>query len=396
MSADWIEQDTLCLPARKSEKKHACNLLEELRGSKHMFRRFQTILCTTFALLILSAMPALAGQFNTANASTTCNAYGLALAVSALTPGAQYTLSYEIDDSPSSDGFPITGSIPFTAPASGTFSDTVTASFPMLAGSFAFSGTATLTGGNGKEGPASTVISFSPSSMTCAPLPPPLCSAQSANGSNFNGTPINGGDYVWFNANFTASGIPSSGATVTLTNSTISFMEGGTPYQLAVPNAQIVFSPSATCSSTTFNTMTNTWTTTVPIKGDDEIFLTGLAWPVPSSGLIGGINPVNWDGTFSTNGASGVSIQWKWGAAVYSSFSTDYNALAVKPGHQTACGHSNGDHAGTPEGFDNSNQQWKQLVVGGARGGGGSNWTGSWSGTQSASPTCQSGQSGYK
>lgn len=233
-------------------------------------------------------------------------------------------------------------------------------------------------------------ISFSPSGLRCALPAPPPCSAQSINSSNFNGTAINGGAYIWFNANFTASGIPSSGATVSLANSTISFTRGGTQYQLSVPNAQVVFSPSATCSSTTFNTMTNTWTTTVPVTGDDEIFLTGLAWPVPAGGLGGGINPVNWQGSFDTNGASGVSLQWKWGAAVYSVFTTDYNALAVKPAHQTACGQNNGDHAGTPEGINNSNRPWNGFVVGGARGGGGSNWTGSWSSTQSVSPVCKS------
>jgi hypothetical protein len=37
-------------------------------------------------------------------------------------------------------------------------------------------------------------------------------------------------------------------------------------------------------------------------------------------------------------------IQWKWGAAVYTSFTTDYNALAVKAGHQTACGQRPLDH----------------------------------------------------
>ncbi len=354
-----------------------------------MFRRCLTVLCATFGLLVLSATPALA-SLDSANATATCNAYSLALSASELTPGAQYTISYSIDVSPSPSGFPLTESIPFTAPDSGTFTDTVTGSFPALTGSFMFSGMASLARTDSKDNPSTIDISFSPSSLTCAPPPPPPCSAQSANPSNFNGTSLVAGDYIWFNANFTASGIPSSGATVTLTNSTISFTEGGTQYQLGAPNAQIVFSPSATCSSTTFNTMTNTWVTTVPVKGDDEIFLTGLAWPVPSGGLVGGINPVNWEGTFSTNGASGVSIQWKWGAAVYSSFTTNYNALAVKAGHQTACGQNNGDHAGTPEGVNNNNQPWKQFVLGGARGGGGSNWTGSWSGTQQVSPVCQS------
>jgi hypothetical protein len=96
---------------------------------------------------------------------------------------------------------------------------------------------------------------------------------------------------------------------------------------------------------------------------------------------------VGWIGTFSSNGVKGITIDWKWSAAVYSHFSNDYNALGVKAGHQTACGHGNGDHAGTPEGVNNNNQPWKEFVLGGARGGGGSNWTGSWSGTESVSPT---------
>jgi hypothetical protein len=226
--------------------------------------------------------------------------------------------------------------------------------------------------------------------VIAAPPPPPPCTAQSSNSSNFNGTSIKSGSYIWFNANFTASGIPSAGATITLTQSTISFTAGGTAYNLAVPNAQITFSPSVTCTSTTFDTLTNTWMTTVPISGDDEIFLSGLSWPVPSGGLSGGINPVDWQGTFNvTTNIPGISINWKWGAAVYSSFTTNYNALAVKAAHKTACGLNNGDHAGTPEGVNGNNQPWKQFVVGGARGGGGSNWTGSWSGTTSVKPVCQ-------
>ena len=117
-----------------------------------------------------------------------------------------------------------------------------------------------------------------------------------------------------------------------------------------------------------------------PDLPDDEIFLSGLAFMVPASGLSGGINPVVWTGTFSSN-TPGVSVHWKWGAAVYTSFSTDYNSLAVKAAHTNTCAFNNSDHAGTPENF-------KSSVVGGARGGGGSNFTGSWSGTASAN-VCQ-------
>src|SRR5258706_18513 len=60
--------------------------------------------------------------------------------------------------------------------------------------------------------------------ITCqqpATAQPAACAAQSANPSNFNGTSIQGGSFIWFNANLTASGIPSTGATVFFQNSTI-------------------------------------------------------------------------------------------------------------------------------------------------------------------------------
>jgi hypothetical protein len=349
-----------------------------------MFQRFQSVCVALFGMFVLCATPALA-NVDAANATITCNAYSLSVSASQLIPGNNYEIDYEIDSSPYASGFPITGTIPFTATSS-TFNSTVTGSFPALNGNFSFSGTASMPG---YKGDLQTVsIDLSPSNLSCGtPLPLP-CSTQSTIGSNFNGTQINAGSWIWFNANFSAKGIPSTGATITFTDSAISTTGRGTPFSSSAPNAQITFSPSATCSSTTFNAMTNTWMTTVPVNGDDEIFLSGITVPVPSTGFPDG--KVEWTGVFSSNGVSGISIQWKWSAAVYSTFTSDYNALAVKPGHQTACGMSNGDHAGTPEGVNNNNRPWKQFVIGGARGGGGSNWTGSWSGTQSVSLTCAS------
>jgi hypothetical protein len=91
---------------------------------------------------------------------------------------------------------------------------------------------------------------------------------------------------------------------------------------------------------------------------------------------------VTWGGDFISD-TPGISVSWKWGAAVYTVFSTNYNKLGVKPTHQGSCLYANGDHAGTPEGIDDSGIPYKHFVTGGARGGGGSNWTGSWSGTVS-------------
>ena len=349
-----------------------------------------------FALILgrfgVGAMPASAHEINSAYVQTTCSSYTITVAgANATLTGVNYFVNYTLTFTPSSrTPITITDSIQVFPDAMGNFSASVKKPLGPLSGTFSASGTATLVDST-PETFNTIAISFASATFTCPSSPPPGCPAQTSNTSNFNGTPIKGGDFIWFNANFTASGVPSTGAMLTLTNSTITFTADKT-YHLAVPNAQITFSPSATCDSTTFDTLTNTWMTTVPVTGDDEIFLSGLAFLVPASfANVGGkvSSNVVWNGTLSSS-VSGISINWKWGAAVYTNFTTDYNALNVKPGHQHACGMINGDHAGTPEGTNSADQPWKTFVIGGARGGGGSNFTGSWSGTISVRPVCPS------
>ena len=91
-------------------------------------------------------------------------------------------------------------------------------------------------------------------------------------------------------------------------------------------------------------------------------WLSGLAFTVPAGGLPGGINPVVWSGSYSSDTA-GLTVQWQWGAAVYTDFSSDYNDLGV----QVIDGSR---QSGTPNNYT-------EYVIGGARGGGGSNYTGS-------------------
>lgn len=203
-------------------------------------------------------------------------------------------------------------------------------------------------------------------------------SCASANGSNFNGTPVSAGDFVWFNAVLKVKGIDvRSGTTVVFSGSTISFTAGATTYQLNVPDSSIFFSPTATEASTTFDGAA--WSTVVPASFSKNVFLDGLSFQVPSGGLPGGINPVTWSGTF-TSQTQGLTVEWQWAAAAYTQFSTDAATLGVKPvdGNQSNP-YANSDHAGTPESF-------KQYVTGGTRGGGGSNWTGSYSGTNAVVP----------
>src|SRR5207248_7378144 len=105
-------------------------------------------------------------------------------------------------------------------------------------------------------------------------------------------------------------------------------------------------------------------------------------------GLPGGIKNVTWTADFWCDTA-GVSVNWKWAAAVYKGFSTDYNAIGVKPVDAKApSGYANSDQSGTPEAF-------KSFVTGGALGGGGTNYTGSFTGGKTVKPSLGDGTSDY-
>jgi hypothetical protein len=196
--------------------------------------------------------------------------------------------------------------------------------------------------------------------------------------SNFNGNAIPAGDTIWFSSVGKISGVGSSPVNVYLTNQTITFSVSGTPVTVNVPDATITIVPGATSASTSFDTTTNTWVTTEPSHLSGNTVLAGVIYPVSSS-LPGGINPVTWQASFSTD-TPGVKLNWQWAAAVYTKFSTDNTQLGVKPvDANNLSTYQNSDQAGTPENF-------RTYVTGGARGGGGSNFTGSYSGTASVTP----------
>jgi len=194
--------------------------------------------------------------------------------------------------------------------------------------------------------------------------------------SNFNGTPIEAGNWIWFSSVVKVKGVSASPVQISFDNSNVTFSSGGVDYNLAVPNAQLTLDPGASTASTTF--VGGTWFTVTPTGTAGNIFLTGFAVPVPTD-LPGGIKPVTWTGRFGSD-TPGVTIQWQWSAAVYTSFDGDPNALGVKPVDDNhASAYASSDHAGTPEAF-------KTEVIGGARGGGGSNFTGSLSATAGVVP----------
>lgn len=186
----------------------------------------------------------------------------------------------------------------------------------------------------------------------------------------FNGTPIPAGSYLWFNSVVKATGLDGSPQILRFYDSTISFEVDGTTHVYPVPETTIEFAPTGSAAFAA-----PAWKVGVPVGYSGNAFLAGLVVPLPS-GLPGGVGPVTWSGKFEST-STGATFQWKWAAAAYSTFSEDLDAVGAKPidGSQSNPYH-NSDHAGTPE-------LYKDFVIGGATGGGGSNFTGSYSATKS-------------
>jgi hypothetical protein len=191
--------------------------------------------------------------------------------------------------------------------------------------------------------------------------------------ANFNGTQISKNSYVWFSSVLKPSGLGSTPVTFRFVNQTIS----SSTFTLSVPDATVTFDPTSTSATTSF--MGGMWVTRAPSSGlAGNTFLSGLSYLVPAN-IPAGLKNVKWNGTIIQD-TSAVSLHWQWAAAVYTSFSSNYDALGVKPvDDNKASQYKNSDHAGTPENF-------KSNVIGGATGGGGSNYTGSYSGTASVGP----------
>ena len=209
---------------------------------------------------------------------------------------------------------------------------------------------------------------------------------------NFNGTAINQGDYIWFTGVLTVKGLGSGPTTVYVSHASITFTANNTTYTVHVPSSAITFSSATTLATTDYVQLQplflgKGWKTQLQstgLAGND--LMTAVEFKVPASGLPGGIQNVAFTATFSSY-ATGLTVNWQWGAAVYTSFDTDYNALGVKPvDDNKASGYKNSDHAGTPENF-------KSFVTGGATGGGGSNYTGSYSATGSCALTTEGSSS---
>jgi len=188
--------------------------------------------------------------------------------------------------------------------------------------------------------------------------------------SNFNGTVIPAGNYIWFNSSFDPGPLSSGTDPVTIlvTNGVITFTSNNVPYTLNVPNARIRFDAAATMASTQF--INNQWETVVPRTYSSDVFMNGLSYLVPVN-IPGNYTNVKWTTDISID-KPGISLAWRWAAAVYTSFGghSGINVKAINGTTQNS--YANSDRAGSPE-------TYKAYVVNGAKGTGGTNYTGSYS-----------------
>jgi hypothetical protein len=220
--------------------------------------------------------------------------------------------------------------------------------------------------------------------LACESLEDRTTPTVSAITSNFNGTAIPAGDYVWFSAVAKVNGVGSNPVTLDIDSQTISFTSDGTSYTLNVPDSEITLDPALNNQTGVANTSFGSggWSVTTPSNFSGNVFISGLGWQAVN-GLAGGsVQNITWSGDFTTN-TPGINVHWQWGAAVYTQFTTNMSGVQLKTvddNHEDV--YQNSDHAGTPENF-------KSFVIGGARGGGGSNWTGSYSATASVQPEVQ-------
>ncbi|HEV2317233.1 MAG TPA: hypothetical protein VGV89_06635 [Thermoplasmata archaeon] len=218
-------------------------------------------------------------------------------------------------------------------------------------------------------------------SALLVPLAGAEVTAQTTITANFNASTIPAGDVIWFASVLQWVGTsPTATTHVWFSNQTLTFAEpNGTTFTKNVPRGMVNFSTTATSAATVWDSTTFTWKTTVPASYKGDVFVSGFAFYVPTGGLPGS-SKVTWSGDLSGDvhllPSKCLTFNWKWAAAVYTKFTHSNAAIGVKPvDDNKLSSYQNSDHAGTPENF-------KAYLTSGATGGGGSNYTGSYSGTQ--------------
>lgn len=310
--------------------------------------------------------------------SVTCQGYNVSFPVSNLffNIGSDFTVEYHFTATCNGTTQTFPGFVTFTAMSE---SETVTAQ-----GTWNLTGSCTITGSaslyitacgsdcNGLYFYHTYPILFNGSATATVNCPsfacviPPSGTAISGSPVSWNGFTAPAGSVAWINAHLDAKNVPSNTVT-TVAFTGVTLVVNAITY--ALPNGTVVFDPAATAPTLVVNP-DGSWTTTVNPSTSGNIFFDGQAIPVDSNMQNGGHGNTGSTLSFSTSSTdNSLGFNWQWGAAVYTSWPG--NAAAnIEPVD------ANGLHAGAPQ-----NAVVQKALIQGPRGGGGSNFTGSWSGT---------------
>jgi hypothetical protein len=346
---------------------------------KAMCRKYLGIWGAVWGLVAVFATVAIAQELTSNPAATvTCQTFNVSFPVANLgfNIGSPFTIDYRFTATCNGTTTSFPGFVTFTATSE---SETVTAQGTWsLTGGCTVTGTASLYAtACGVNCPGSDIyhtypITFNGSTTATLNCPsfvctiPPSGTAISGSPVSWNGFTAPAGSVVWINAHLDASNVPKN--TITTVDFTgVTLVVNSTTY--ALPNGAVVFNPAASTPTTVVNS-DGSWTTTVNPTTSGDIFFDGQAIPVDSNLENGGHGNTGSTLSFSTNSTdNALDFQWQWGAAVYMTWPGNA-AAAIEPVP------ANGLQSGAPK-----NTAVQKDLIQGPRGGGGSNFTGSWSGT---------------
>ncbi|MGC2651686.1 MAG: hypothetical protein WA304_12875 [Candidatus Cybelea sp.] len=193
-------------------------------------------------------------------------------------------------------------------------------------------------------------------------------------------TRIPAGSTIWFTsvlkAVHTADGSAITSPTrIYVHQSRITF--GGRPNVIAMPDSTVVLDPSISVSRRLWNGPEKLNVAYSPSQVSHEALFDALPYEAPEPFIPGPSGPVTWTATFAAS-RPGITIDWAWGAAVYSQFGP-VGTFQLKPLSGPIAQvdpqagppdlYENNDSAGTPEAY-------KQFVIAGAMGTGAPQYTG--------------------
>lgn len=341
-----------------------------------------------FSLLTALAGPAKANILTGATVNATCTGYGITVSADDLSPNVAYTITYQfmVTCSGSTNTIPET-SIMFTAALttkgcapSTVFGGAIACTLNASGGALVPSGSDCFVTGSATLTSSGSTVNFSvngaeagvPVEVDCKTITPPPCTIPPVD-SAIAGAPVSwnkfnapAGAVVWINAHIgVPSGNPSDGDTVSFTGVTFTLTGPSGTKTYGLPNGLLIFDKSHVGPPTTAFGSSG-WTTTInPNTLSDEIFFDGDGIPVDSTITGGGKATLSFT-TMSSD--PNLDFSWQWSAAVYKFWPGDSGA-EILAYHDSL-------HAGTP-----LNTEVQKSLIQGPRGGGGSNFTGSWSGT---------------